>query len=100
MPLDWEKVKEKYRPGTKVRHIVGSRTFEITSVTDDAIHFKWDLVPEGVIRREHLERIVDLIEEGVVRPDQVTLSGDYRTLVSDERPTTAIGILKDLGYVR
>jgi hypothetical protein len=100
VPLDWNMVKEKYKPGTKVRHIVGSRAFEILRVTEEAIYFKWGAVPEGAIHRSHLERIVELIEEGVVRPDQVTLTSDYRTLVSDERPTTAIGVLKDLGYVR
>lgn len=98
-PLDWERVKEKYQPGTMVPHIAGSRSFEILRVTDDAIYFKWGVVPEGKIERRHLERLVELIEQGVISTDPVTMTSDYRTLVSDERPTSAIGIVKDLGFI-
>lgn len=96
--LDWEEVKAKYPPGAQVPTLVGSQTFEIAEVTDDAIRFKWRLI-EGKVKRRDLERIVELIEQRVVRPDKVTLTSDYRTLVSDERPTTAIAILQDLGYI-
>jgi hypothetical protein len=96
--LNWQIVKERYRSGTLVRTLVGANTFEITEVTDEAIHFRWRLV-EGTIKRRDLERIVDLIEQGVVRPDKVTLTSDYRTLVTDERPTTAAALLQDLGYL-
>ena len=97
-PLDWNEVKDRYKSGTKVPYLVGSKSFEIEEVTDDAIHFKWRLI-EGTIKRRDLERIVDLIEQGAVRRDKVTLTSDYRTLVTDERPTTAIAILQDFGYV-
>lgn len=96
--LDWQVVKEKYRSGTQVPTLVGSTTFEVTEVTEVAIHFKWRLV-EGTIKRRDLERIVELIDQGVVRPDKVTLTSDYRTLVTDERPTTAAALLQDLGYI-
>ena len=97
-PLNWDDVKDRYSGGTKVPYLVGSNTFEVAEVTDDAIHFKWRLI-EGTVKRCDLERIVELIEEGAVRPDKVTLTSDYRTLVTDERPTTAIALLQDLGYI-
>ena len=97
-PLNWDEVRGRYSSGTQVPYLVGSKTFEIAEVTDEAIRFKWRLI-EGTIKRRDLERIVELIEEGVVRRDKVTLTSDYRTLVTDERPTTAISILQDLGYL-
>lgn len=96
--LNWEEVKARYPAGTRVPYLVGDQTFEIAEVTADAIRFKWRLI-EGKVKRRDLERIVELIEQKVVRPDKVTLTSDYRTLVSDERPTTAIAILQDLGYI-
>jgi hypothetical protein len=98
-PLDWDLVRERYPAGTRVRQLIGPETFEIVQVTDDAVRFKWRLV-QGSLKRRDLERAVELIEQGVVRGDKVTLTSDYRTLVSDERPTTAIAILQDLGYLR
>lgn len=97
-PLNWDEVKERYASGKQVPYLVGTKTFEIAEVTDEAIRFKWRLI-EGTIKRRDLERIVELIEDGVVRADKVTLTSDYRTLVTDERPTTAISILQDLGYI-
>jgi hypothetical protein len=96
--LNWDEVKERYAKGAKVPYLVGTQSFEIAEVTDEAIHFKWRLI-EGTVKRRDLERIVELIEDGAVRPDKVTLTSDYRTLVTDERPTTAAAILQDLGYV-
>ncbi len=99
MPLDWEAVREKYNSGAKVKHMVGKLTFEIINVDDSAIHFNWRVVSNGTVHRRNLERMVELLEEGVVFDDMQTLTSDYRTLVSDERPTIAIGILMDLGFV-
>ncbi len=97
-PLNWEDVKERYSEGAKIPYLVGTQSFEVAEVTDEAIHFKWRLI-EGTVKRRDLDRIVQLIEDGVVRPDKVTLTSDYRTLVTDERPTTAAAILQDLGYI-
>lgn len=99
MPLDWGAVKAKYKGGAQVRHLVGPLTFDILAVDDDVIHFNWRVVTNGTVHRRNLERMVELLEEGVVYDDLQTLTSDYRTLVSDERPTIAIGILRDLGYV-
>ncbi len=97
-PLNWQDVKARYAKGAKVPYLVGLQSFEIAEVTDEAIHFKWRLI-EGKVKRRDLDRIVQLIEDGAVRPDKVTLTSDYRTLVTDERPTTAVAILQDLGYI-
>ncbi len=97
--LNWEEVKQRYPAGKRIPQLVGPHTFEIAEVTDEVLRFKWRLI-EGTIKRQDLERIVEFIEQGVVRPDKVTLTSDYRTLVSDERPTTAIAILQDLGYIK
>lgn len=97
-PLIWEQVKQRYPDGTMVPHITGSRKFEILRVTDDAIHFKWGVVSDGIVSRSNLERAVELLIHGVMLPDPASLTSDYRTLVSDEKPTTAAALLKDLGY--
>lgn len=97
-PLNWQEIKHRYKKGTKVPQLVGSDSFEVTEVTEDALHFRWRLV-EGTLKRRDLERAVELIEQGVMRPDKVTLTSDYRTLVTDERPTTAVALLQDLGYL-
>lgn len=99
MPLDWKAVTEKYKDGAKVKHMVGELTFDIINVDDSAIYFNWRVVSNGTVHRSNLERMVELLEEGVVFDDMQTLTSDYRTLVSDERPTIAIGILMDLGFV-
>ncbi len=97
-PLNWEKVKQRYPDGTMVSQITGSRHFEILRVTDDAVYFKWGVIPEGTLSRSNLERAVELLNQGMMLPDSASLTSDYRTLVSDERPTTAVALLKDLGY--
>ena len=97
-PLNWEQVKQRYPDGTMVPHITGSRRFEILRITDDAIYFKWGVVLEGTLSRSNLERAVELLNQGMMRPDPASLTSDYRTLVSDQRPTTAVALLKDLGY--
>lgn len=98
-PLDWNKVKEKYQEGALVPHIAGPKQFQITKVTEDAIYFKWAAVSNGVIHRKNLERLVDLLEQGAIGADPTSLTSDYRTLVADERPSTAVSIAKDLGYL-
>lgn len=96
--LDWTLVRARYPAGRMVPHMVGQRRFEVLRVTDDALHFRWDVIEDGTISRCHLERAVELIEEGVLITDPAAITSDYRTLVSDERPTIAAALLKDLGY--
>ena len=101
MPLDWEMVKKKYG-GEKeawVPTIAGGKKFKINRVTDDEIYFTTVANPNAVIKRKHLERFVGLIELGKVTSNLGMLSDDYRTLVIDDRPTSAVSIIKDLGYL-
>lgn len=96
--LNWERVRQRYPDGAMVPHMVGARKFEILRVSDDAIHFRWDVIENGTVSRCNLERAAELIEEGVMLTDPSCITSDYRTLVSDERPTIAAALLKDLGY--
>ncbi len=96
--LNWEQVRQRYPDGTMVPHMTGKRMFEVLRVADDAVHFKWAVVEDGTVSRANLERAVELLEEGVLLPDPSSLTSDYRTLVSDERPTIAVALLKDLGF--
>ncbi|MBE0546079.1 MAG: hypothetical protein IH627_00125 [Rubrivivax sp.] len=96
--LNWDQVRQRYPDGTMVPHITGSRKFEVLRVADDAVYFKWAVINEGTVSRCNLERAVELLNEGVLLPDPSSLTSDYRTLVSDERPTIAIALLKDLGF--
>lgn len=102
----WEKVKEKYTPGTEVSQLYPDglkgrtkSTFTILDVDDNYLHFKWGVVKHGTISRGNLERMAELIEDGVVKQDLDTLVSDYRTIVSDERPTTACALLVDMGII-
>lgn len=96
--LNWEQVRQRYPVGTMVPHMVGARKFEILRVTDEAIHFRWDVIEDGTVSRCNLERAVELIADGELLTDLACITSDYRTLISDERPTIAAALLKDLGY--
>lgn len=101
----WEYVKEKYKPGSEVpqlytEQLKSKKTFKILKVDDEYIHFKWGIVHDGTISRYNLERMAELIEDGVVRPSLDTLISDYRTIVGDERPTTACALLVDMGIIK
>ena len=101
MPLDWEIVKKKYG-GEKqvwVPYIAGGGKFKINRVTDDEIYFTTRANPNAVIKRKHLERFVELIEQGKLTHDLGALTDDYRTLVADDRPSSAVAIIKDLGLL-
>ncbi len=100
MPLDWEHVKNTYRNGALVPFIAGGKKFKVTKVTDDAVFVSTPANPNAPIKRENLERMVMLIETKRVSTDLATLTDDYRTLVEDNRATSAVSILKDLGYIK
>lgn len=102
----WDKVKERYKPGMEVPQLYPDvlktrtkSTFTILDVDDEYLHFKWGVVRHGTISRSNLERMAELIEDGVVKQDLDTLVSDYRTIVSDERPTTACALLVDMGII-
>lgn len=100
MPLDWDLVKDRYREETLVSTIAGGKKFKIKKVIDEGIIITTPTNPNAVIKRQNLERMVMLIETKKVKPDPLTLTDDYRTLVEDNRATSAISILKDLGYIK
>ena len=102
MPLDWEIVKKKYggEKRVEVPYIAGGKKFRVTGVTDKEIFVSTIANPKVPIKRENLERMVMLIETQRVKMDLETLTDDFRTLVEDNRATSAISILKDLGYVK
>ncbi|MGH8932265.1 MAG: hypothetical protein ACRDZO_17010 [Egibacteraceae bacterium] len=99
MPLNWDTVIERYRDGAKIEPIPGSSTLEVTGADDDSVYIKHRLW-KAALSRQNLEKAVRLLEEGRM----VRRSGDfvdqYRTMVADERPTTAATVLKDLGYLK
>ena len=103
--FSWEKVKEKYTPGTEVpqlytENLRSKKTLTILGVDDEYLYFRWGVVRNGTITRSNLERMAEMIEDGVIRQDLDTLVSDYRTIVSDERPTTACAILVDMGVIQ
>lgn len=104
--LDWEEVKRKYPPGSKVKQLVTKchdprtvREMTILGVEEDCIRFKWGVVKNGKVSRCNLERMTELVSDGVIKQNTATLVNDYRTIISDERPTTACAILVDLGLI-
>lgn len=99
MPLDWGRLKKTYQNGAKVPFIAGGKKFKVTKVTDDEVFVSTAANPNAPIKRENLERMVILIETNRVSTDLATLTDDYRTLVEDNRATSAVSILKDLGYI-
>lgn len=103
--FSWEMVKEKYPPGSKVKQLntsLHTSTTEMTilNVDDSYIYFKWGVVRNGKISRCNLERMAELVADGVIKQDLATLVNDYRTIISDERPTSACAILVDLGVIQ
>jgi hypothetical protein len=101
MPLDWEMVKKRY-VGKKVSipYIRGGKKFTVTGVTDTEIFVSTLTNPKAPIKRQNLERMVMLIETKRVKMDRESLTDDYRTLVEDNRATSSISILLDLGIVK
>ena len=101
MPLDWEMVKEKYGgEDAWFPTIAGGKKVKVTGVTDNEIFVATRLNPKVPIKRENLEKMVELIETRRVAGDAGTLTEDYRTLIEDNLPTYAISMLKDIGYVK
>ena len=98
--LDWEEVKRKYPPGSQVNQLIGDQKFTILLVDDEGVNFRWRLVRNGRLSRSNLERMADLIADGAVMNNPETLVSDYRTIIGDERPTTACALLQDLGFIK
>jgi hypothetical protein len=98
MPLDWETIAEEYGEGGSFPSLTGSRSFTVTAVTDDEIQFKTAVSDNAVIRREDLERAVELIEAGEMHRDPDRLLEEYKETITHSRATVTVCLLKDLGF--
>jgi hypothetical protein len=98
MPLDWAEVKNRYAAGTRIPTVAGGRSLEITGVDDEAVYIRNPLWSDA-LRREHLEKAVDLIEQGRLTRHAGLFAEEYRTQVADVRATSAAHVLKDFGFL-
>jgi hypothetical protein len=98
MALDWAAVKKRYDGGTKIPTVAGGKTLEITGVDDAAVHIRNPLWRDS-LRREHLEKAVELIETNRMSRIPGLFVEEYRALVADVRATSAAHVLKDLGVL-
>lgn len=98
MPLVWSDVIEKYRNGFKVPTITGGKFLQISTVDGTAIHIE-NPVWTSELERVHLEKAVQLIEEGVISTDPGLFVEDYMIYVSSHRATSVAHIMRDLGYI-
>ena len=98
VPLDWVQVKRRYGDGAEIPTVAGGKTVHIVGVDDQQILVRARLWEAG-LRREHLERAVELMEEGVISRDSRFFVDDYKVLVADERATTVAHVFMDLGFL-
>jgi hypothetical protein len=98
MPLDWTMVVKRYENGAEIEPIPGASTLKVVGADDEKVYVKHRLW-QAALSRQNLEKAVLLLEQGRM----VRRSGDfvdqYRTMIADEKPTTAATVLKDLGYL-
>ncbi len=98
MPLVWSDVVQKYKQGFKVPTITGGKFLQVSTVDDIAIHIE-NPVWTSTLERVHLEKAVELIEEGVISTDPGLFVEDYMIYVSNHRATSVAHIMRDLGYI-
>jgi hypothetical protein len=97
-PLDWAQVEKRYGNGAEIPTVAGGKTLLILGVDEQQIFVRSHLW-QAALQREHLEKAVQLIEQGLVSRDPRFFVDDYKVLVVDERATTVAHILKDMGYL-
>jgi hypothetical protein len=98
MPLDWSHVLERYRNGAEVASLPGTATLSVSGADEEKIYVKHRLW-KASLSRENLERAIDLVDKGEMTRSAADFIDQYRTVIADERPTTAATVLKDLGYL-
>jgi hypothetical protein len=98
MPLEWARVERKYGDGAKVPTITGGKFLQVAGVTDTAIRIETPIWT-ATLEREHLEKGVLLIEEGLISTDPGLFVEDYMIYVSRNRATSVAHILRDLGFL-
>ncbi len=98
MPLNWPDVKTRYRPGTRVKPAAGSRELTVVAVDDKHISLASPLWTK-TLKREHLERAVDLMERGEMSVRLADFVEEYGKHVTTARRSLAAQLLKDMGYL-
>jgi hypothetical protein len=98
MPLDWAEVIRRYGDGAKVPTVAGGKTLEVTGADEQAVYIRNSLWRDS-LQRLHLEKAVELLEQGRLNPVAGLFVEEYRTEVADARATSAAHILKDLGFL-
>lgn len=98
MPLDWPYVLQRYKDGAEVASLPGTATLSVSGADEEKIYVKHRLW-KASLSRENLERAVELVEQGEMTKNAADFIDQYRTVIADERPTTAATVLKDLGYL-
>ena len=98
MPLEWAEIRRRYGKGARVPTITGGKYLQVAGVSDDAITIETPIWT-ALLQREHLEKGVQLIEEGLISTDPGLFVEDYMVYVSKNRATSVAHILRDLGFL-
>lgn len=98
MPLDWSKVIEKYGNGSNVPTITGGKFLHVAGVDETAIYID-SPIWSATLQREHLEKAVRLIDDGLIATDPGLFVEDYMLYVSIQRATSVAHIMRDLGFL-
>jgi hypothetical protein len=98
MPLDWAEVTKRYAGGAKIPTVAGGRSFEVAGVDDEAVYVRTPLWSDA-LRREHLEKAVEQLDQGGLSRRAGQFVELYRIEVADVRPTSVAHVLKDLGFL-
>ncbi|AWK76128.1 hypothetical protein CBI38_31905 (plasmid) [Rhodococcus oxybenzonivorans] len=98
MTLDWDNVLEKYRDGAEIDSLPGAATLSVSGADEEKIYVKHRLWKDS-LSRTNLERAIEMVSAGTMTRIAADFIDQYRTIIADERPTTAATVLKDLGYL-
>ncbi|ANS31292.1 hypothetical protein JOJ86_000389 [Rhodococcus percolatus] len=98
MTLNWDNVLEKYRDGAEIDSLPGAATLSVSGADEEKIYVKHRLWKDS-LSRTNLERAIEMVSAGTMTRTAADFIDQYRTIIADERPTTAATVLKDLGYL-
>ncbi len=93
--LDWNAVVARYGSGAL---IPGAASISVTGADDEFIYVKHRLWCDR-FSRKHFEKAVALLGAGKMSRDKSSFIEQYRIFATEERPTTAAWIMKDLGFL-
>ena len=98
MPLAWGEVIDHYQSGEEGKPIPGAPQTKVTGVDEERIYVEHRLWKDS-LSRQNLEKAVELAEQGRFAKGAGDPVARYRMYVADERPTLAVKVLQDLGYL-